>query len=97
MGGHLVPGLHHWLDMTFGARLAILQFLLATAVLAGPGCGFFRVGWLALRRGSPDMDLLVMPAPARPGPIRQSRPSCRFWMPEAGRQIYFEAAAVIVT
>ncbi|MFO1107284.1 MAG: heavy metal translocating P-type ATPase [Amaricoccus sp.] len=98
MGGHLVPGLHHWLDMTFGARaLAILQFLLATAVLAGPGRGFFRVGWPALRRGSPDMDSLVMLGAGAAWAYSTIATFLPFLMPEAGRQIYFEAAAVIVT
>jgi P-type Cu+ transporter len=36
------------------------EFVLATAVLFGPGLRFFQKGWPALRRRSPDMNSLVM-------------------------------------
>jgi Cu+-exporting ATPase len=43
MGGHLVPAFHHWLQMTIGQTpLRLMQFLLTTLVLAGPGAVFYR-------------------------------------------------------
>lgn len=98
MGGHLVPAFHHWLGMTFGERpLAILQFLLATAVLAGPGRGFFRVGWPALRRMAPDMDSLVMMGAGAAWAYSTVATFLPEILPEGAAQIYFEAAAVVVT
>ncbi|MEY4698253.1 MAG: hypothetical protein RIT14_2681, partial [Pseudomonadota bacterium] len=60
MGGHLVPALHHWLAGLLGMQAVWLgQFVLATAVLLGPGRRFFTKGVPALWRLSPDMNSLV--------------------------------------
>lgn len=60
MGGHLAPAFAHALHGTFGATgLGLVQAVLATLVLAGPGARFFRQGLPALLRGHPDMNALV--------------------------------------
>ena len=98
MGGHVFPGLHHWLLGRIGERtLWLAEFVLTTLVLVFPGRRFFAKGLPALMRGGPDMNSLVaLGAGAAwvwstlvtflPGPI-----------PDASRAVYFEAAAVIVT
>lgn len=38
MGGHLIPAWHHWLGNTLGQQGNwLVQFMLTTAVLFGPG------------------------------------------------------------
>ena len=60
MGGHVVPALHHLIADTVGMQASwVLQFVLTTLVLAGPGRGFYRTGIPALLRGAPDMNSLV--------------------------------------
>jgi Cu+-exporting ATPase len=97
MGGHLIPALHHWVGQTIGYQTSrILQFFLTTAVLAGPGRQFYTVGYPALFRGAPDMNSLVaLGTSAAYGysVIATFFPSI---LPEASRNVYFEAAAVIV-
>jgi P-type Cu+ transporter len=72
--------------------------VLTTLVLFGPGLRFFRKGVPALLRGAPDMNSLV--ALGTGGGlrcIRWSRPSCPGVLPEGTVNVYYEAAAVIVT
>ena len=60
MGGHMIPTLHHWLMVSVGTQtLWLMQFLLTTLVLIGPGRRFFVHGIPALLRGAPDMNALV--------------------------------------
>ncbi len=98
MGGHVFPAFHHWQSMTLGDDWpGYIQFALASAVLFGPGRGFFRHGWPALRRLAPDMNSLVM---LGAGAAWAYSTAIVFWpgaLPEAARFVYFEAAAVIVT
>ena len=54
MGGHLIPAVHHWTMSVIGeARIREMSFLLASAVLVGPGPGFFTKGIPALLRRRP--------------------------------------------
>ncbi len=60
MGGHLFPAFHHWIAATIGLRTSwLIQFVLTTAVLLGPGRMFLAKGFPALARGAPDMNSLV--------------------------------------
>jgi len=55
MGSHMVPGMHAWIASTIGIRTSwIIQCVLTTAVLIGPGRVFFSKGVPALLRASPD-------------------------------------------
>ena len=98
MGSHLFDGVHHWLLMTIGRQtLYTGYFVLATAVLFGPGLRFYRKGIPALLRLAPEMNaLVVLGATAAWGysVVAAFFPSI---LPEGTANVYFEAAAVIVT
>ncbi|SLN55398.1 heavy metal translocating P-type ATPase [Pseudooctadecabacter jejudonensis] len=98
MAGHAVPAVHHWIAGTFGlGAWWMVQFVLAGAVLAGPGRVFYRLGVPALLRGAPDMNsLVVLGASAAFGysTVATFVPAV---LPDGAVQVYFEAAAVIVT
>ena len=97
MGGHLVPGFHHWL-MTLIPMQAqwVAQFCLALLVLAGPGRRFFAKGLPALRRGAPDMNSLVALGTGAAFAYSTVAVFAPQWLPGAARAVYFEAASVIV-
>ena len=60
MGGHMIPSFHHFLHQSFGVQnLWVLQAVLTTCVLLGPGREFYREGLPALFQGRPDMNSLV--------------------------------------
>jgi Cu+-exporting ATPase len=98
MGGHLVPAWHHWLMATVGERNEwLLQFVLTTAVLAGPGWRFFSSGVPALWRFAPEMNSLVALGAGAAWLYSTVVTFAPQWLPEEARHVYFEAAAVIVT
>jgi Cu+-exporting ATPase len=98
MGGHLIPAFHHWQIRTFGTfPLHLIQFLLTTAVLAGPGRVFFRLGVPALLKGAPEMNSLVVLGTSAAWAWSTLVTFAPGLVPETGRFVYFEAAAVIVT
>ncbi|MCB6177275.1 heavy metal translocating P-type ATPase [Rhodobacter sp. Har01] len=97
MGGHLIPAFHHWLGMTFGTRqIWLMQFVLATLVLAGPGRRFTLKGLPALLRGAPDMNSLVAVGTLAAWAYSTVVLFAPSLVPAASRAVYFEAAAVIV-
>ena len=98
MGGHIFPAVHHVIGQTIGMQTSwVLQFILATLVLIGPGRVFYRLGIPALLRAAPDMNsLVVLGTSAAFGysTIATFAPSI---LPAGSVAVYFEAAAVIVT
>ncbi len=97
MGGHLIPALHHWIAATIGTdAFWMVQFVLATLVLAGPGRRFFLKGLPALRRGAPDMNSLVAVGTLAAWAFSTVATFAPALLPEGQRAVYFEAAAVIV-
>lgn len=98
MGGHVFPAVHHFIARVTGMQDSwLIQFVLATLVLIGPGRGFYTKGVPALLRGAPDMNsLVVLGASAAWGysTVATFRPQ---WLPDGSVAVYFEAAAVIVT
>ena len=98
MGGHLFPAVHHWINRVVGMQDSwLIQFVLATLVLAVPGAGFFAKGVPALLRGGPDMNALVVMGTSAAwlfSTVAVFRPQ---WLPDGTIAVYFEAAAVIVT
>ncbi|TDT37078.1 Cu+-exporting ATPase [Halospina denitrificans] len=98
MGAHFIPAFQEWQMQAIGQQtLFYLFFVLASVVLFGPGLRFFRQGLPALLRGGPDMNTLVMlGATAAWGysVVATFLPSV---LPEGQVQVYYEAAAVIVT
>ena len=98
MGGHLVPAFHHWIARTIGMQTSwIIQFVLASAVLAGPGAQFFRKGIPALLRGAPDMNALVVLGTGAAWGFSTVALFAPALLPAGTQVVYFEAAAVIVT
>lgn len=98
MGSHLIPAMHHWVLGVLGEqRNAYLQFVLTTLVLFGPGLRFFRKGVPALLRGAPDMNSLVSVGTAAAYGYSVVATFIPQVLPQGTANIYFEAAAVIVT
>ncbi|MDG1531957.1 MAG: copper-translocating P-type ATPase [Paracoccaceae bacterium] len=60
MGGHIFPPIHHLVKQTIGHEGSVLvQFLLTSFILIGPGRQFFTKGVPSLIKGHPDMNALV--------------------------------------
>lgn len=97
MGGHLVPAFHHWQMMTFGTtNLHLFQLVLTSAVLFGPGSIFITKGLPLLFRGAPNMDTLVAMGSLSAWGYSSTVLFAPGLIPEGARNVYFEAAAVIV-
>ncbi len=97
MGGHLIPSLHHLIAATIGQQTSwILQFLLTTVVLAGPGRAFYTKGIPALLKGAPDMNSLVAVGTGAAYLYSVVATFLPDLLPAGVRAVYFEAAAVIV-
>ncbi|MBN8279000.1 MAG: copper-translocating P-type ATPase [Gammaproteobacteria bacterium] len=98
MGSHLFPAVHHLINQTMGQQGSwLLQFLLASAVLAGPGSRFFRLGIPALLRGRPDMNALVALGAGAAWAYSVVATFLPGLLPGNALHVYFEPAAVIVT
>ena len=97
MGAHLIPAFHMAIETTIGTRVSwIIQFVLATAVLFGPGRQFYLKGVPALVRRAPDMNTLVAVGTGAAWAYSVVATFLPALLPEAVRAVYFEAAAVIV-
>ena len=98
MGGHLVPAFHHWLLGTVGQfPLWVAEFLLASAVLFGPGRRFWSRGLAAFRALSPDMNSLVMTGAGAAWAFSAVATFAPGLLPASAVHVYYESAAVIVT
>jgi Cu+-exporting ATPase len=97
MGSHLVPAFHHWVMMTLGEWNWRLQFVLTTIVLFGPGLRFFKKGIPALLRGAPDMNALVALGSGAAWAYSLVATFLPDVLPAGTTNVYYEAAAVIVT
>lgn len=98
MGAHLVPGMHHWIATSIGTQRSwLLQAALSTAVLAGPGRVFFAKGIPALWRRAPEMNSLVALGAGSAWIYSMVATFAPAWLPPGTRNVYFEAASVIVT
>jgi len=98
MGSHLIPAVHDWVMINIGHRESwYLQFALTTLVLFGPGLRFFQKGVPALLRGAPDMNSLVALGTSAAWGYSVIATFASGLLPEGTRNVYYEAAAVIVT
>ena len=98
MGSHLFPPLHHFIAGTIGTQNSwYLQFILTTLVLFGPGLRFFRIGIPALLRGGPDMNSLVAVGTLAAWGFSVVATFMPSVLPAQTVNVYYEAAAVIVT
>lgn len=97
MGGHLIPALHHWVAANIGIQNSyLLQFVLTTLVLFGPGRMFYTKGFPALMRGAPDMNALVAMGTAAAYGFSLVSTFVPGLLPADTANVYYEAAAVIV-
>lgn len=98
MARHFVPGAHHWLAMTIGEQpWRLASFALAALVLFGPGLRFYRKGLPNLVRRTPDMNSLVVLGASAAFAYSAVATFAPGLLPAAANQVYYEAAAVIVT
>src|SRR5699024_8548612 len=98
MGGHMVPALHRFIDNTVGLQASwYLQFILTSVVMFGPGLRFFRAGLPALWRLAPDMNSLVAVGTVAAYGYSVVATFLPRLLPAGTVNVYFEAAAVIVT
>ncbi|RVU43003.1 copper-translocating P-type ATPase [Lujinxingia sediminis] len=94
----MVPAAHHWLMGVIERQtLWMVFFVLATAVQFGPGWRFYRAGWAALRRLSPDMNTLVMLGTSAAYGYSVVATFVPGVLPAASLHVYYEASAVIIT
>ncbi|PDT43386.1 MULTISPECIES: heavy metal translocating P-type ATPase [Sinorhizobium] len=98
MGSHFVPAIHDLVMTRIGmAESRYLQFALATIVLFGPGLRFFAKGVPALLRAAPDMNSLVAIGTAAAWGYSVVATFAPRLLPAGTANVYYEAAAVIVT
>ncbi|VVN79335.1 heavy metal translocating P-type ATPase [Pseudomonas fluorescens] len=98
MGSHLIPAMHHWVMEVLGQQTNwYVQFAFTTLVLFGPGLRFFHKGIPALLRGAPDMNSLVSLGTAAAYGYSVVATFIPRVLPLGTANVYFEAAAVIVT
>jgi P-type Cu+ transporter len=98
MGTHFVPAIHDLVMATIGMRANwMIQFALVTVILFGPGLVFFRKGFPALLRAAPDMNSLVALGTGAAWIYSTVATFAPAVLPAGTVNVYFEAAAVIVT
>lgn len=97
MGAHLIPAFHHWLMANLGHWNWIIQALLTTLVMFGPGRVFYLKGLPALARLAPDMNSLVALGSLAAWTYSLVATFIPELLPQGTVNVYYEAAAVIVT
>ncbi|ACL62872.1 heavy metal translocating P-type ATPase [Methylobacterium nodulans] len=98
MGSHLIPGVHGAIDATIGMQWSwYIQFALTTLVLFVPGIRFYEKGLPALWRLGPDMNSLVAVGTLAAYGYSLVATFAPAFLPPGTINVYFEAAAVIVT
>lgn len=97
MGAHTLPAFHRFIENTIGIQTSwLIQFVLTTIVLFGPGWSFFSKGIPALLRRTPDMNSLVALGTGAAWTYSVIATFLPQVLPDGVRAVYFEAAAVIV-
>ncbi len=98
MGSHFIPGFHELIMETIGRQNNLyLQFVLASIVLFGPGLRFFEKGVPNLWRWTPGMNSLVVLGTTAAWLYSVVATFAPHLLPAGTANVYYEAAAVIVT
>lgn len=98
MGSHMIPAMHHWVMQSLGIQTSyLIQFVLTTIVLLGPGRAFYTKGIPALLRGAPDMNSLVALGTGAAYGFSLIATFAPGLLPDGTQVVYYESAAVIVT
>ena len=96
MGTHVIPGMHELINTSIGIQNSwLLQFVLTTIVLFGPGLRFYTKGFPALLKGAPDMNSLVALGTSAAYGFSVVSTFTPGLLPEGTANVYYEAAAVI--
>ena len=94
----LVPALEARLMALVPAQtINLISFVLASVVQFGPGRRFYRPGWNSLRRGSPDMNSLVMLGTSAAYGYSVVATFVPRLLPAGTAHVYYEASAAIIT
>ena len=97
MAPHVVPGLHHLIASSIGIQTSwIIQMVLTTLVMAGPGRMFLTKGFPALYKLAPDMNSLVAVGTSAAWGFSVLATLAPGLLPGQTVGVYFESAAVIV-
>lgn len=98
MGAHFIPGVHDLIVRTIGTQWNwMIQFVLTTLVLVLPGRRFYQQGIPALVRLAPDMNSLVAVGTFAAYAYSLVATFVPSLLPAGTVNVYYEAAAVIVT
>lgn len=98
MGSHVIPGMHELIMSTIGMQMNwYIQFGFTALVLFIPGIRFYTHGFPALLRGAPDMNSLVAVGTSAAFVYSMVATFTPQLLPAGTVNVYFEAAAVIVT
>ncbi|WP_429811258.1 heavy metal translocating P-type ATPase [Ensifer sp. B1-9] len=98
MGSHFIPAVHDFVMTNIGMQESwYLQFVLTTLVLFGPGLRFYQKGVPALFRLAPDMNSLVAIGTSAAWIYSVVATFAPDLLPDGTANVYYEAAAVIVT
>ncbi|QPC88802.1 cadmium-translocating P-type ATPase (plasmid) [Mesorhizobium sp. NBSH29] len=98
MGSHFVPAIHDFVMNNIEMRQSwFVQFALASLVLFGPGLRFYQKGVPALFRFAPDMNSLVALGTIAAWGYSVVATFAPQTLPAGTANVYYEAAAVIVT
>lgn len=97
MGAHLFDAVHHLVMASLGMQGSrLIQFVLTSLVLFGPGRRFYQLGIPALFRAAPDMNSLVAVGTLAAYGYSILATFAPDLLPDGTANVYFEAAAVIV-
>jgi P-type Cu+ transporter len=98
MGTHIFPVFHKFVMSTIGMQTSrIIEFVLTSLVLFGPGLRFFTTGLPALWRGAPDMNALIALGAGAAFTYSTFVTFAPGLFPAGTLHVYFESGAVIVT
>ena len=98
MGSHIIPGVYGLIESTIGMQWNwYIQFALTTLVLFIPGIRFYEKGLPALMRFAPDMNSLVAVGTLAAYGYSLVATFAPGLLPAGTINVYYEAAAVIVT
>lgn len=97
MGSHFIPLMHQWVTQSLGLQNSyLIQFVLTTAVLFGPGRSFYMKGFPALFKKTPDMNSLVALGTSAAYGFSLVSTFTPDLLPLGTANVFYEAAAVIV-
>jgi len=98
MGSHMIPAFHMWVMGNIGTQQSwLIQCVLTTLVLIFPGRRFYQKGIPALWRFAPDMNSLVAVGTLAAYSLSLVATFIPQVLPEGTVNVYYEAAAVIVS